>query len=152
MAGRLSKIGSAIGRLFGRRQKPKARLIVGEGHRGIAAGNLTERHRRMAAGEQPYSQAEIDKWQTLSGDIVEDFIYNEQILHVNSSNVANATYFSQERKMLVQFLNGGRYLYSNVSEQEALAFAQSQSKGDWVWSNLRVRGSKTAHRKPWTKL
>ena len=143
---------SKIRKWFKKPAQKQARVRPGEGHRGIAAGSLAERQRRQAAGEQPFSQAEIDKWETLSGNIVEDFVFNEQILYVNSTNVANLTYYHKEKQMLVQYLSGGRYLYSNVSEQEALQVAQAQSKGAVIWDLFRVRGSKTAHKKPFKKL
>lgn len=142
---------SKIRKWFKKPAQKQARVRPGEGHRGIAAGDLKERHRRMEAGEQPYTEEEIAKWETLSGNIVEDFVFNEQPMFVNSSNVNSATYYHDSKKLLVEFGKGERYMYSNISEQEALSFAQAQSKGGWVWSNLRVRGSKTAHRKPWTK-
>ena len=143
---------SKIRKWFKKPAQKQVRVRPGEGHRGIAAGDLKERQRRQAAGEQPFSQEEIDKWETLSGNIVEDFVYNEQILYVNSTNVANLTYYHKEKQMLVQYLSGGRYLYSNVSEQEALQVAQAQSKGAVIWDLFRVRGSKTAHKKPFKKL
>ena len=155
------KITSKINRAFGLRGKPPkpaptSRVI---GHRGIAAGDLKERQRRAAEfyrtgrpEDQPYTAEEIAKWRQLSGDEVEDFVENEQPVFVNSSNVVMVQYFPVVQKLLVEFKKGASYLYSSVSKVEALSFAQAQSKGGWVWDNLRVRGSKTAHRKPYTRV
>lgn len=88
---------------------------------------------------------------------VEGFIYDGDLIYVNSSNVLAAQYHPEVNKMMVEF-HGGKssgysaYLYSNVSIDEAISFAQAQSKGAWVWDHLRVRGSRTAHKKPYTKI
>ena len=124
----------------------QARPRVGPGHRGVAAGNLSRPDleayaERLAQGHEEVPASEV-----------EDFLAGGYPLIVNSTNVSNVTYFPQEGKLLVQFLNGGKYMYSSISEQEALSFANAQSKGGWVWSYLRVRGSRTAHRKPFTKI
>ena len=143
---------SKIRKWFKKPAQKQARVRPGEGHRGIAAGDLKERQRRQAAGELPFSQEEIDKWETLSGNIVEDFVFNEQPMFVNSSNVNSATYYHDSKKMLVEFGKGERYMYSNISEQEALSFAQAQSKGGFIWDHFRIRGTKNGHRKPFTKV
>lgn len=139
-------------RAFLGRKKPVPKINVTGGHRGIAAGDLAERHRRMEEGEEPYSQEEIDKWQNIPADEAEDFIYGGQILHVNSSNVAAMQYHPEDSKLMVEFLNGSAYLYSNITPQEALQFVQAQSKGGAVWDMLRVRGSRTGSKKPFTKI
>ena len=136
--------------MFRGNKKPQ-RVRIGEGHRGIAARDLAMRQRRQARGREPYSWEEIKKWETLSVEEVDDFVNGGQPLFVHSSNVVSAQYYPIERKMLIQFKDG-RYMYSNVSEQEALNFAQAQSKGAFVWDTFRVRGSKTAHRKPYAKV
>lgn len=128
------------------RKKPAPRPKFGRGHRGVAAGNLSKPDlegyaERLAGGHSEVAEDEVD-----------DFLFNEVPLVVNSSNVSNVTYFPKEGKLMVQFLNGGKYMYSQISEAEAVSFVQAQSKGSWVWSNLRVRGSRTAHRKPYVRL
>lgn len=140
MAGFLGKLRSWF------RGKPAPRPKVGRGHRGVAAGSIAKPDleayaERLASGKEEVSEGEV-----------EDFLYNEIPMPVNSTNVSNVTYYPKEGKMLVQFIRGGKYMYSQISEQEALSFAQAHSKGGWVWTYLRVRGSKTAHRKPFTKL
>lgn len=90
---------------------------------------------------------------TVSRDEVEDFLRHGTIFFVNSSNVVSAQYFPDpEFKMLIEFYDGSAYLYSNVSEYEALSFAQAPSKGIWVWDHLRIRGTVTGHRKPYVKV
>jgi hypothetical protein len=123
MASLLSKLGRML-RLS--RPKPPRVPRLGKvvGHRGIAAGNL----------KQPnLSEANVAKWQTLDGDQIEGFVYDAQPL-------------------FVQFLNGSAYLYSNVSEQEAIQAAKQPSKGGFVWDSLRVRGTKKGHKKPYVRI
>jgi len=128
------------------RKKPAPRPKLGRGHRGVAAGS------QASPDLEGYAERLAQGHSEVAEDEVEDFLFNEVPLVVNSTNVSNVTYFPKEGKLLVQFLNGGKYLYSQISEAEALSFVQAQSKGIWVWNNLRVRGSRTAHRKPWTKV
>jgi len=129
-----------------RRKKPTPpQLQIGEGHRGVAVGSTKP-------GEQDLSQENIDKWQTLPADEVKGFVYGGDLLFVHSTNVVAAQYDHQNQKMMVQFKGGKVYLYSSVTEQEAYAFATAQSKGGWVWSYLRIRGTKNGHRKPYTRL
>lgn len=118
-------------------------LVVG--HRGIAAGNLQP-------GKQNPSAENVAKWRTLTGETVQDFVENEEILHVHSSNVAAAQFFPKEQKIMIQFLSGAAYLYSNFSSAEALEFATAASKGGFCWDRIRVRGSRTATQKPYVKL
>lgn len=92
-----------------------------------------------------------DKWQTLGGDVVEGFV-NGDYLPVHSSNLAAAQYHKEDQKLMIEFLSGSAYLYSGVTEQEAIEFAQAQSKGNFVWTSLRRRGSKTGHKKPYVRL
>lgn len=120
------------------RQGPRPTITELGGHRGIAIGTSVE-------------PDEVNR-RRLTQQQVEQFVYEQELLTVNSSNVANAQYFLDSRQMAVEFLNGGAYLYNNVTEDEAIAFASAQSKGVWVWDYLRVRGSKTAHRKPFIRI
>ena len=74
------------------------------------------------------------------------------MLPVNSSNVEYAQYFWDKEEMVVGFKGGSSYKYYDVSHAEAEEFTKAQSKGSWVWSALRVRGSKTAHKKKFVRL
>lgn len=90
----------------------------------------------------------------LSNDDVEAFLFRRKVLPVSSSNVAATQFIAGQNKMIVQYLDDGKpgqhYRYDGVTEQEALSFANAGSKGVWTWTVLRVRGSKTAHRKPFS--
>lgn len=153
--------------MFGKKPTPpKPKVAAARGHRGIAAGNLRARHEaeqryRETGGydpvthEQippPYSQEEIDAWRTLGVDEVEGFLHNGEMLFVHSSNVAAAQYYPEEQKMMIEFLDGGKYLYSNISEQEALTFAQAPSKGRWCHTTLGHPNTSVGVRKPYTRI
>lgn len=125
-------------RILGRKQKsarkPPAGLGRTLGHRGVGG-------------------ASAPAWEMLSADEVEAFVYFGAWLPVQSTNVKVAQYDGGKEQLLVEFLNGSLYLYSNVSEQEALEFARAFSKGKWVWSNLRGRGLPPGqHLKPYQQL
>lgn len=143
-------------RTFGRGVKPppvpKAPARIEGGHRGIAAGSWKERVRKQQLEEEVFTDEEQAQWKPLSPDMAGGFVYDAEPLFVHSTNVAMCQYYLESRQMMVEFLNGSAYLYDNVSEQEAIDFAKFPSKGAWVWTNLRVRGSKTAHRKPFRRI
>jgi len=145
----VGKITGALGGAFGRgRQRPATQLPRRQrvlGHRGIAA-------RDLRPGKQDLSAENVARWQLLSGDEVERFVYDQAPLVVHSSNVRLVQYFLDAQQLMVEFRRGAAYLYSNVTEQEALALAQAPSKGGFVWDYLRVRGSRTAHQKPYVRL
>ncbi len=113
------------------------------GHGGIAIGSLRE---------PDYSAENVAQWRQVGAAEVDEFLYGGQPLFVHSTNVAAAIYHHDDEKMTVEYLNGSAYLYSHISEGEALDFARAQSKGGWCWDYLRVRGSATKHRKPYVKL
>lgn len=169
MASILRSMAGKIGRLLGKPKAPKVKERLFQytdpnapaGHRGIAAGNLTARQEAAEAfyqgeGPQPWTAEETSKWKPLSAGVVAGFLYEQQIIFLHSSNVVAAQYFLDSQKLMVEFKGKGRpnsaYLYSNMSEQEALDLVNGQSKGGWVWDRLRVRGSKTAHRKPFVRI
>ena len=162
MAGRIRSVLGKIGAWLKGRPKPPSLpsrpSIPAAGHRGIAAGNLAERHRaneEFLEGTRPtgpYSQEEIDRWGTIGGPEAEGFILNQEPLVVNSSNVAMGQYFIEDRKLMIEYLDGSAYMYENISPEEASLFVTMQSKGSFIWDVLWVRGSKTAHRKPFVKI
>jgi hypothetical protein len=84
-------------------------------------------------------------------NLAQRFVYEGQVVYVQSSNVDKVQFDLAGNKMRVWYGDGG-YEYSNVTVQEAISFIQARSKGRWIWSNIRVRGSKTAHRKPFRPL
>lgn len=142
--GLLSRLGN-VAKLLGLKKKPTdtPRTPGVVGHRGVAAGNLKRPN---------LSQANVDQWRNLPPSEVEAFINDAFPLFVHSTNVSMLQYFKEERKLMVEYKKGGVYLYSNISTQEALDFARAPSKGGEVWDVLRIRGSKTAHRKPFVKI
>ena len=146
--GLIAKLRSLFGK--GRPQAPK--LEITGGHRGIAAGSLKERHRRMAAGEQAYTPEEVEKWRNVTKDEAEDFVNGGQPLFVHSSNVSHLLYYPETNQLQISFLNGHAYLYDNISKEEAQGFVTAQSKGGEIWSVLRIRGTRTGHRKPFKKI
>lgn len=128
-------------------KKPTPPGLKITGHRGVAARlianpNLTSYQQRMSQGMS----------QTISSDELEDFLAGGNPIFVHSSNVLAAQFYPDAGKMQVEFLNGSAYLVDPISAQEAMDFALSQSKGAWYWTNVRVRGSKTSHRKNVRKI
>lgn len=138
--------GGGLFGFFRRRKKESQRKsleILGGGHRGVAIGSLKE---------PDYSKENVAKWKGYTADEVEGFVYDQQPFFVHSTNVVMAQYFIQTKQMMVEYKDSRAYLYDNVSEDEAINFAKAESKGVWVWDNLRVRGSKTAHKKSYTRI
>jgi hypothetical protein len=82
-----------------------------------------------------------------SSDPSTQFIREGKWFHVNSSNVLRIMYDREEEKLWVHYKSGAPYWYYPVQEVDALDMFIAGSKGIWVWDNLRVRGSRTAHKK-----
>lgn len=125
---------------------------VGErgGHRGMAFG-------RVGGGKEDVSPENRARWEKLRDTEAGNFVYNGAILYVHSSNVQAAQYEIETRRLIVSFLPkgkspGGVYQYRDVTEDEAIGFANAHSKGSWVWDNLRVRGSKVDSKKDYNKI
>ncbi len=121
-----------------------------QGHRGYALRSLKE-------GEMDVSPENKAKWRGLTQNEAAGFFFNGEPIMVHSSNVVGAQYRRAEHTMVVVFgkgknAKGGAYRYSNISDDDAQGFLEAGSKGGWVWSVLRVRGSKTAHKKPYEKI
>lgn len=73
-----------------------------------------------------------------------------------SSNVHGAAYYVDDQEMLVGF-HGGQpgvsyYMYQGVTEGEARDFYVAPSKGEWIWTNFRIRGTALGHQKEYTFL
>ena len=83
----------------------------------------------------------------LSVDEVNDFLFKRKVLQASSSNWLAYQYLIEKKELIVQYKGDGHYAYEGVTEGEALSLANAPSKGEWGWTVLRVRGSKTAHRK-----
>lgn len=140
----------ALGRLFRGKPGPPPGGDKEEGpigHRGIAAGDLTK-------PLKPFSErfGAPETVQAVPPDQVNRFLYQGAIFPVFSSNVEAAQYDIGKHILILTFKNASQYAYHDVSEAEALLFAQSASKGGYVWSNLRIRGSKTGHKKTYHRI
>ena len=125
------------------REKPPE--LVG-GHRGTALESLAN---------PDLSEENKQKWEHVTDREFHDFIYNGKPVYVHSSNVVACQYFLEAKQMAVVYGKAGdssTYLYDNVSKEEAILFMKAPSKGIFVWTFLRVRGSKTAHHKPYRKF
>jgi hypothetical protein len=87
-------------------------------------------------------------------DPIESFIHRGEIMYVYhlSSNVGSIQYSKEDEQMTIQYKWGGVYLYNNISPTEAYSMVVAASKGIWVWDNLRVRGTKKGHKKPYRRL
>lgn len=144
MAWSIKKVLEKLGQVAGITPK-KLPYIMG-GHRGIAAGSL----KKPDLGS--YQELLKVGHTTVSPQEAAAYVYQEQPFFVNSSNVVMSVYYAEEKKMLVEYKGGASYLYSNVDEREAISFVQAQSKGGWIWSNLRIRGTKYGHKKPYIHL
>lgn len=152
MAGKIRGLFSKIGQFLLGKKPPKLTKPNLLGGRGIAVGSVAKRKQRLAQGLPEFTDEEIQKWRTLSPEEVDGFLDLEQPLFVHSSNVAMVQFFPVEGKMMVEFKNGGAYMVSPISKDEAQSFVTAQSKGGWYWTNVRVRGTKHGHRKNVVKI
>ncbi len=57
---------------------------------------------------------------------------------VASSNVDAARYDPGRQILSIRFHSGGTYHYEGVSQEMALSFWQSESKGRWVYARLKL--------------
>ena len=93
----------------------------------------------------------------ISANEADDFVYRGMVTVVSSSNVHAMQYLLDDKVLIIQYLTpekqpGPHYQYNNVTEQEAITFINAGSKGGTCWDLLRVRGSKTAHKKPFSPV
>jgi hypothetical protein len=56
-----------------------------------------------------------------------------------STNVARATYDSDQRTLVVEFLTGNTYEYRNVPQDVWFGLQHSPSAGGYVYRNIRDR-------------
>lgn len=90
----------------------------------------------------------------------EAFLDGYELGRFASSNVYRIVYDRLKNHLYVQFMGGkGKrragpgnwYQYRSVSQLEAREVYNTASKGVWVWSNLRQRGSQYWSKKPFSK-
>lgn len=77
------------------------------------------------------------------------FLEGEWVANFFSSNVAGFSWREADSILIVQYKDGSIYQYEQVHMEEAVSMFQTQSKGGWVWDNLRIRGTKLGYRKPY---
>lgn len=133
MIGRIFK---KIRKYIGKVRNPVAEPRNPTGLRGVAIGS---------AENPDFSPENIDQWEDIPDDEVTAFLYRGYILQVHSTNVQCFQYLRDKKQMIVQYLVKGRnparaYIYSDVSEQDAIQVVQYDSKGIACWSIFRVRG------------
>ncbi len=89
----------------------------------------------------------------LPDDDIQEFLVGQRRLYFPQSSVwKSAGYTPKDHILIMEANNGGVYLVHSVTEQEAEDFARYPSKGKWYWNNVRVRGSRTRHRKRVTRF
>lgn len=76
-------------------------------------------------------------------EVAPSMIYPEIMIPVASSNVQEFGYVPEEQTLFVRFLDKGRgsafYVYRDVEPEVYQAFMASESKGKFIWSDLRGR-------------
>lgn len=75
----------------------------------------------------------------------------------NSSNVQVVTYDPAAKQLIITYQAKGAarqstYRYSSISPEEAMEMYRAVSKGIQVWDQLRIRGTKYGHKKPYAKV
>ena len=91
-------------------------------------------------------------------------VTGEMVPAMRSSNVHSYGYDIETAYLYVRYLGyvkgqhaadgsplrsgpGSLYRYSNVTPEEFLSIMAAASKGNWVWDNLRIRGTWSGHQK-----
>lgn len=81
---------------------------------------------------------------------LEDFLDKGRVYTVRGSSwVRRVSYDDEEESLLVTCKGGTQVMYLHISELEARSFWFAASKGRWIWTNIRVRGSQKSHQKPY---
>lgn len=94
---------------------------------------------------------------------IDDPVITGRMMNVRSSNVHSigyrfnfnqpqsslliVRYLQKDRRGLTASVPGPWYQYEDCSLAEFREMRRAASKGRWVWDNLRIRGSRTAHQK-----
>ena len=69
--------------------------------------------------------------------IIKEEIIGTRILNeIESSNVVKSEYDTETKKMIVEFKNGQRYEYDDVSHQTYTQFRLSESQGKFFNENI----------------
>ena len=59
------------------------------------------------------------------------------VLHVVSSNIVKAKYHVVNRVLKIEFKNGKKYLYEDVSPKEFMAFTLAESQGKYLNEHIK---------------
>lgn len=123
---------------------------------GQAARRQKLLERRVESGESAQVYENYKNLQKGESPYLEDFLDGFAFTQFASSNVYAVVYDRTRFTLYVQYLRkknpGPWYQYKQVDLSEAKTVYNAISKGIWVWSNLRVRGSQTQNKKPTTKV
>lgn len=98
------------------------------------------------------SEENTEQWKWIKQQDVVDFLYRGKPLLVHSSNVKLFQYDRNKNALYIEFLNNAGYVYDEISPMEAYHIISQWSKGTSVWDNLRIRGTKYGHRKPYRRV
>jgi hypothetical protein len=116
---------------------------------------------RLFYGKRPRSDVRpepmnIPKPVSREGATTDQLLNGEWInirLHVKRGSGEGAMAYDDARKMLfVRYPDGAVYAYDPVTQYEATSMLYSGSKGSWIWSNLRLRGTLRGHQKRYAKI
>jgi len=78
-------------------------------------------------------------------------IARPQWVPVRSSNVRAVRWNAADHTFDIRYREGRTYRYFDIEPGEAQELMR-RSHGEHVWDILRVRGSRTAHRKLWKEI
>jgi hypothetical protein len=144
-------------------------FVTGPVREGIALGDVGFLGRRDDLGEvmyppddQPYTLKNHEN-RLISVEDVQEFLEGKRDILVDSTNVYSIGYRPETEQLHVGFQSktpdgkpsgqlGSMYEYDQISPEEAKSFLQVNSKGGWVWDELRIRGTKTGHKKAYRRI
>lgn len=143
----LGALGSLVGSIF---SGPDTRGATRTADEAAATAGKAAATKRLPSvlgetGEKPPSGP--------TGDARDDFLAGHSIYSgFKSSNVSAAHYDPEQHYLELGFKNGGAYGYHDVTRDEARTFYNASSKGNWVWDNLRVRGTVFGYKKSYAYI
>lgn len=143
----LAKIGGKIGAMFGIKGR---RSALGELAKHVVSTlfgkGATHRAAKKSRPAKPAGAADASIDEFTGG--LQKFLHGSQRYHdFTSSNVTSSQYDPENDTLYLQYKGGDWYGYEDTSPREAAGFYSAGSKGKWAWDHLRVRGSRTLHRK-----
>lgn len=91
-------------------------------------------------------------------DAGEEAFLGGEVVYVQSSNVGWIQYLyvypggEPLNELVIGFLDNSIYAYEQVSLEEALNLYRADSKGKWVWHELRILGTVFGYKKNYRKI